>query len=285
MSTDPEPSNHPLAGAPRIGVFDSGLGGLSVLRALREVLPGALLHYVADSAHAPYGERDDAFVIERSLRIAAHLIDHGAQLIVVACNTATALAVAALRDRWPALPIVGIEPGLKPALAATRNGRIGVMATRKTLASPRFAALLARQPSANRFHLQACDGLAAAIETGRIDGPEVIGLVERHGAPLHEAGVDTVVLGCTHYAFVEPAIRDVLGQGVVVIDTAQAVARRTAALAGPLMDAAVASGATVTTRLETTADAAHLRTVATAWLHCAVEVSLAEGLLAGRGRL
>src|SRR5512143_3915526 len=119
----------------QIGLFDSGVGGLSVLRAVRELLAGATLHYVADSAHAPYGERDDAFIVERSTRIARYLYERGAQVIVIACNTATAAAVATLRQRCDPLPVVGVEPGLKPALALTRNGRVAVMATSATLRS------------------------------------------------------------------------------------------------------------------------------------------------------
>jgi Asp/Glu/Hydantoin racemase len=127
----------------RVGVFDSGVGGLSVLRALRGQLPGAALHYVADTGYAPYGERSDEHVVTRSRRVASHLIEGGAQCIVIACNTATAVASHLLRDAWPQTPIVGVEPGIKPALLATRNGRIGVMATRATLGSEKFKRLAA----------------------------------------------------------------------------------------------------------------------------------------------
>ena len=142
MSADAPP---PAAHGPRIGVFDSGVGGLSVLRALHRYLPRATLLYAADSGHAPYGERDAAYVIARSRAMTAHLLSQGAQLLVVACNTATAAAIDTLRADHPALPIVGVEPGIKPAIALTRNRRVGVMATHATLASERFRRLVATQ--------------------------------------------------------------------------------------------------------------------------------------------
>jgi glutamate racemase len=167
----------------RVGVFDSGVGGLSVLRELRDQLPRAALHYVADAGHAPYGERSDQHVVERSRRVASHLINGGAQLIVIACNTATAVAGQLLREAWPQMPIVGVEPGIKPALLATRNGRVGVMATRATLGSEKFKRLAAALATAEALHLRACDGLAAAIEQGQFDTPGMLALVETHCAP------------------------------------------------------------------------------------------------------
>ena len=245
-----------------IGVFDSGVGGLSVLRALRCALPGAAFRYVADSGHGPYGERSDAFVIERSLYLAHHLLAHGAGLLVVACNTATAAAVEALRSALPDMPIVGVEPGVKPALAITRNGRIGVMATRATLASERFAALVRAQCGASpvAVHLQACDGLAAAIERGDIDAPEVRALVKSHCRVLSLRGVDTVVLGCTHYPLVAPQIQAEFGESVRLVDTGTAVARQAARLwkQPPLPEPALI--------LQTTGDAAALQHTARRWL-------------------
>jgi glutamate racemase len=212
----------------RVGVFDSGVGGLSVLRALREQLPGAALHYVADAGHAPYGERSDEHVVTRSRRVTSHLIDGGAQLIVIACNTATAVAGQLLREAWPLMPIVGVEPGIKPALLATRNGRIGVMATRATLGSEKFKRLAAALGMSEALHLRACDGLAAAVEQGQFDAPAMLALVETHCAPLRERGVDTVVLGCTHYSFVRQQIQAAMGAAVQIVDTAEAVARHAA---------------------------------------------------------
>lgn len=210
-----------------VGMFDSGVGGLSVLRALRRQLPAARLIYVADSGFAPYGERGDAYVIRRSHLITDFLLHQGAQAVVVACNTATAAAAKSLRAAHPQVPMIGIEPGLKPAVAHSAARRIGVMATSGTLASVKFQALLEAFRGEAEIHLQPCPGLAHAIEQGDPHAPEVLALVQRYGAPLRDAGVDTVVLGCTHYPFVADAIQQVLGPGVRLIDTADAVARHT----------------------------------------------------------
>lgn len=258
---------------PHIGVFDSGIGGLSVLRALRQRLPRARLLYVADSGHAPYGERDAAFVIERARVLTRHLLDQGAQLIVIACNTATAAAAATLRDEHPALPFVGVEPGLKPAIALTRNRRIGVMATRGTLASEKFRQLVAAHGQGVSLHLQACPGLARALEGGNADSTEVRDLIARHTAPLRAAGVDTVVLGCTHYPFAAAGIQAALGPDVRLVDTADAVARRTETLLGA-DDASIAATTSpaAAARLWTSASVADLQRVATRWLDFATEV-------------
>jgi glutamate racemase len=222
-----------------IGVFDSGVGGLSVLPSLRAALPGARLLYVADSGHAPYGERSEEFIVQRSWHIAGFLRAQGAQLLVVACNTATAAAVEALRQAHGDIPLVGIEPGLKPAVALTRNGRVGVMATTGTLSSRKFQRLLQAQPAQVSFHLQPCPGLALAIERGDLGSAELQAVVQRYAAPLREAGCDVVVLGCTHYPFAAPLIREAL-PGVTLVDTAEAVARQTARLAAQLPGAAEA---------------------------------------------
>jgi len=250
------------AQAPRIGVFDSGVGGLSLLRALHRRLPHAALHYLADSAYAPYGERDEAEIRARSLLIASHLVDQGATLLVVACNTATAAAVEALRQRWPAMPVVGIEPGLKPALAATRCGRVGVMATSATLRSARFRALLEREAGDRFVHLQACTGLADAIERHDPGDAALSDLIERHCAPLRAAGVDAVALGCTHYPLVIDEIQRALGSQVRVIDTSEAVAEQVARRLG----AASPGPAPCRARLESTGDCARLQSVASRWL-------------------
>jgi glutamate racemase len=241
-----------------IGIFDSGVGGLSVLRALRRRLPRAPLLYVADSAYAPYGERDPAAVLDRALRLTGHLRDWGAELIVVACNTATALAIDTLRERWPDTPFIGVEPGIKPATRWTRNGRIGVMATPATLASARFASLVGRHAGGVRVTLQPCPGLAAAIERGELDDAELGRLLEHCCAPLRAADVDTVVLGCTHYPFVAPRIQALLPQ-VRLVDTADPVAERAGALwAGADVD--------VPPNLFTTGDPQRLASVAARWL-------------------
>jgi glutamate racemase len=213
-----------------IGVFDSGIGGLSVLRALRARLPHERFTYIADTANAPYGERGDEFVIGRSLALTRELVeDHGARLVVVACNTATASAIHLLRDAHPAVPVVGIEPALKPAAGITKSGRVGVMATRGTLESAKFAALLRSVEGQAHFVLQPCDGLAHAIEMG--DDSRTRSLCEQYAGEIMKAGdVDTLVLGCTHYAFAEDTLREIVGPGVAIIEPGPAVAKRAAAL-------------------------------------------------------
>lgn len=262
--------------APRIGVFDSGVGGLSVLRALAEHMPQAHLHYVADSAHAPYGERSDAYVAARSLHIARHLIDAGAKTLVIACNTATAVAAGLLRETWPSVPIVGVEPGIKPAFAQSGHGHIGVMATGATLRSEKFKRLLDAHAGTGRFHLQACPGLAAAIESGDLRSSVIVDLVERYCAPLREAGVDTLVLGCTHYPFVREHIQRAMGEDVVIIDTASAVARQTAAVSAAFVGLPGALPSR-TIELQTTGEAEALCRIARHWLGFEGRVTVVPG--------
>lgn len=257
------------AAAPFIGVFDSGVGGLSVLRALRERLPHAALVYVADSGYAPYGERSAEFVLERSRRITQHLLQQGATGVVVACNTATAIAVRALRAARPEVAFIGVEPGLKPAAALTRSGRIGVMATTGTLASDKFKALVRAQRPGLTIVARPCPGLAGLVEQADLDSAELLDALAQHCAALRAADVDTVVLGCTHYAFVRHHIEREMGPGVRIIDTADAVARHAAQKLGALAGHAT----TPLVRLHTTGDAASLRSIAAAWLPfaCSVE--------------
>ena len=228
-------------GSVTLGIFDSGVGGLSVMPALRHWLPRAKLIYLADSGHAPYGERDDAWLQARCLQLAEFLRERGAQLLVMACNTATAAAAAKLRARHPDWPIVGMEPGIKPAVARSATGRVGVMATTATLRSQRYARLLDEHGAGAQVHAQACTGLAMAIERG--DAPGIQSLVDEHTRPLRDAQVDTLVLGCTHYPFARPWIEAAMGPGVEIIDTADAVARRAAHLALPMEVDGPAAGA------------------------------------------
>ena len=265
--------------AMRVGIFDSGVGGLSVLCALRVAIPGAALHYVADSGHAPYGERDPSHVIDRSLRIASHLIDHGAQALVVACNTATAVAIESLRDRWPMLAIIGVEPGIKPALALSRNGRIGVMATATTLGSARFQRLLSTHTRGQHVHLQACTGLAAAIERGQLDDPALLDLIDAHCKPLRDVAVDTVVLGCTHYAFVRTQIQSALGPGVQIVDTAAAVARHAASVLGALQGNVTVRVSAPPVLLQTTGNPLQLQRVVRGWLRFDSRIEAAPEVL------
>jgi len=216
--------------APCIGVFDSGVGGLTVLRELHRQLPGVPLRYVADAAHAPYGEKSPDEIVQRSLKIAAHLQEQGAALLVVACNTATAHAIQALRERWPQLPVVGTEPGIKPAVLASRTGRVGVLATPATLESARFKSLVERHAAGAQIVQQPCPGLAHAIEQGRFDEPALLALVERFCTPLRAAGVDTVLMGCTHYPLIRPLLQQALGAEVQLLDIETAVARQAARL-------------------------------------------------------
>jgi glutamate racemase len=228
-----------------IGIFDSGIGGLSVLKALRAELPNEHFIYIADSGHAPYGERDDAHVIDRSLKIAAYLVRQNIKALVVACNTATAAAIDLLRAKYPTLPTIGVEPALKPAVAISATKHIAVMATRSTLASGRFAALLAAQSNQASFVLLPCDGLAEAIEQAAqdSDATKVIAACARvlratgtfDGQKEHfptAKPVDTVVLGCTHYPFAAQHIAALLGPHVKLLDTGAAVAQQTRRLLG-----------------------------------------------------
>ena len=274
----PDRPLHPLPGGWRVGVFDSGVGGLSILRDLRQALPQARLFYVADSGHAPYGERDVAHILHRSQVLAQFLRDQGAQVLVLACNTATAAAVADLRQRHPGWPIIGVEPGLKPAAAATRNGRISIMATTATLASDKFRQLLGAHSERNgtplHIHLQPCPGLAHAIEQGDLDAPEVIELVSRYCEPIRTHGSDTVVLGCTHYPFVRHHIESALGPGVTIIDTAEAIARRTVSMCAEIhaSEPQCVASSEVRARLWTTGDTSTLQRFADRWLAFAPRV-------------
>jgi len=263
-ASHPPPAPRFLENGPLIGVFDSGVGGLSVLRALQRSMPGASWRYVADSAHAPYGERSDAFIIDRSERIAKHLFEVGCTGLVVACNTATAMAVEALRSRWPQHPIVGVEPGLKPAAAATRSGRIGVLATPGTLASARYRQLEAAQAAGQHVVNRACPELARLIEQGGAASGELVAAVQTHCSALTREAVDTVVLGCTHYTFAREAIADAMGREVHIVDTAEAVARQAARRFAELPAAGHAPAATAV--LGTTGDPRVLAAIARGWL-------------------
>lgn len=229
----------PARSAP-IGVFDSGIGGLSVLQALRQELPHERFVYLADSGHAPYGEKGEPFVRARSLAIARHLCrEHRIKALVVACNTATAAAVEALRSALPELPMVGVEPALKPAARLSRTHHVGVLATRGTAQSARFARLAAEHAGATQFHVQACDGLAHAIEQSTEEAApaaasteKIRALCARYTSALGRFGtqdgeIDTLVLGCTHYVFAEPLLQALVGPQVQIIATGAAVARQT----------------------------------------------------------
>ncbi|WP_339439076.1 MULTISPECIES: glutamate racemase [unclassified Pseudomonas] len=214
-----------VKGAP-IGVFDSGVGGLSVLAEIQQLLPHEALLYVADCGHIPYGEKTPAFIRERSRQVAAFLRDKGAKAFVIACNTATVAAVADLRQDYPDWPLVGMEPAVKPAAAATRSGVVGVLATTGTLHSAKFAALLDRFATDVRVITQPCPGLVELIETGDLNSPALRQLLQGYIEPLLSAGCDTIILGCTHYPFLKPLLAQMLPPSIILIDTGAAVARQ-----------------------------------------------------------
>jgi glutamate racemase len=214
-----------------IGVFDSGVGGLSVLKALRAELPHERFVYLSDSGHAPYGERDDEHVIARAHAIAHHLgSQHNIKALVVACNTATAAAIAELRTAHGELPIVGIEPALKPAVALSRTGIVAVMATRGTINSEKFGRLLGSLHGQATFIVQACDGLADAIE--HANATKIIAACATYTRSIGQFGInsgeiDTLVLGCTHYAFAVDQLASLVGPNVQFLEGGTPVARQT----------------------------------------------------------
>lgn len=276
----PSPSSPPSDAPLRIGLFDSGVGGLSVLRVLRMHLPGAHLIYLADSGHAPYGERSTEYLLERSRRITHHLLETlQCQGMVIPCNTATAAAIQALRAEWPGVPMVGVEPGVKPAVALSTHQRIGVMATTATLQHPRFHALVQAHAATSQVMAQPCPGLALAIEQGDLLAPEIRRLLTQYCGQLRDKQVDTVVLGCTHYAFVHDQIQTLLGPGVRLVDTAEAVALQAVRRFEGLVTSSSASSATPDTRqaepsitLLTTADPQQLHDIASRWLGLSLPV-------------
>lgn len=215
-----------MAGTPQsIGIFDSGVGGISVLGEIRKRLPAERLVYVADAAHIPYGMHTEDFVRQRSEAIAHILIRQGAKALVVACNTATAAALSQLREKFD-VPVVGMEPAIKPAVAATRSGTIGVLATVGTLGSERFADLLSRFGDGISVLMEPCPGLVEQVELGQFDDPVTRRLVRCHLEPLLAAGADTIILGCTHYPFLRSMIEEEAGNDIEIIDTGPAVARQ-----------------------------------------------------------
>ena len=260
-----------------IGVFDSGVGGLSVLNALQAAMPHERFVYFADTAHAPYGERSEDYVAQRTRAVAQQLIaEHGIKALVVACNTATAAAVHMLRADHPMLPLVGVEPALKPAVARSRTKHIAVLATRGTLASRKFEALHASLTGQARFSLVPCDGLAGAIESS--DATKIIALCADYtGAAgtfgIEDSEIDTLVLGCTHYPFVAEELRRHTGDAVQFIDTGAPVAQQTRRLltqAGQLADDGPGG-----VRLQSSGSLASLEAAAARWLAAPAALAVA----------
>ena len=258
-----------------LGVFDSGVGGLSVLREVQTQLPSLPCVYVADNAFAPYGEREVETIQQRTQQITAYLRQHWQiNALIIACNTATAHAIDALRTSHPDLPIIGVEPALKPAAAQSESGQVGVLATRRTLSSERFHRLQRQvethSPRAVQFWSEACDGLADAIERNRSEDVEA--LCQRYVSKLLNAGaeakrIDTVVLGCTHYPFALEALQAAARSHTVrFIDTGMPVAKRAHDVLAPLMDTVLKSGPAQLPTLLTTGNAAGLSSAAQRWI-------------------
>ncbi len=209
-----------------IGILDSGVGGLSVLRHIRELMPNEDLLYFADQAHVPYGPRPAAEIIEFSAQITQFLLAEGSKMIVVACNTASAAALHHLRQDYPQVPFIGMEPAVKPGSRQTQEGKIGVLATAGTFGSPRYANLMARYAQGLVAYEDPCPGLVQQIEAGHLEDEKTKDILQKALSPMLAAGVDTLVLGCTHYPFVLPLIRQISGPDVAIIDPAPAVARQ-----------------------------------------------------------
>lgn len=207
-----------------IGVFDSGVGGLSTLQSIRQLLPHERLIYVADSAHAPYGPKGDLFIQQRSLHIAEYLLRREVKAIVVACNTATAAAIALLRERYE-LPVIGVEPAVKPAAEHSHTSVVGVLATTGTIASDKFENLKSRFSDKVQILTRACPGLVELIEQVRFDEAKVTALLREFIEPMLEKKADTLVLGCTHYSLIKTQIQNVAGPDVTIVDAGLGVAR------------------------------------------------------------
>ena len=207
-----------------IGVFDSGVGGLSLLRCIREELPEEDLIYVADSGYAPYGDKSSEYIEKRSFAVTEFLVEQKAKAIVVACNTATAAAIAKMRTLFD-LPIIGMEPGVKPAIAASQSKTVGIMATTETLKSEKFRLLTDRFCNDCNIVTQACPGLVEQVEQYDLSDRKTIELLERYVGAILEKGADIIVLGCTHYLFLADLIREMAGKDIKVIDTGLAVAK------------------------------------------------------------
>lgn len=270
MAADGQGMSH-LASMP-IGMFDSGIGGLSVLRALHAQLPGESVLYVADQAHVPYGPRPLEEVRSFAEGITRFLLEQGAKIIVVACNAASAAALHYLRATFPQVPFVGMEPAVKPAAEQTRSGVVGVLATPATFQGELYASVVERFASHVRLLQDTCPGLVGRIEKGALNDATTRTILKKALAPMVAQGIDTVVLGCTHYPFVIPLIQEIVGPGVRVIDPAPAVARQV----GRVLDAAhlrAPAGANGTLRAFTSGDTDSFATLASRLLNLPLSVS------------
>ncbi len=217
----------------KIGIFDSGIGGLSVLNEALLQAPGHDFIYLADSLHAPYGEKSSEWVAHRSLILCTWLIEQACDAIVVACNTATASAIAQIRTTFPGTPVVGVEPGVKPAAEASQKKIVGVLATQNTLQSEKFKQLLSHLGSNCTVLSQAGKGLVPLIESGVLTGPKINALLRTYIEPMLENGADTLVLGCTHYPFLQDTIKSLFGERLEIIDTSHAIVKQLVRLIPP----------------------------------------------------
>lgn len=262
----------------QIGIFDSGLGGLSVWREIVRQWPAFKTVYVADQVHIPYGPRDPAEILDFARGITRFLLTQGCSVIVVACNAASAASLAALRKEWPEVPFVGMEPAVKPAVAMSRTRVAGVLATPATLQGALFATTVERFASDVQLVRQVCPGLVEQIESGDVDGPRTRALLREFLAPSLQAGADTIVLACTHYPFVRHTIEQLAGPEITVIDPAPAVARQVGRVAGAALpegipadtDAPPASAAVQHAVFYTTGEAARFDAVASGLLGASV---------------
>jgi glutamate racemase len=213
----------------KIGVFDSGLGGLTVVSSIQKVFKGAELFYIADTAYAPYGEKTSEQILTRSLNITTYLLEnHNIEALIVACNTATSAAIKQLREKFPTLIVIGTEPGIKPAIINTQTSNICVLATPATLKGDKYQFLVNELSSIKKVKLfeQACIGLVEQIEKGEIDSKKTFDMLEKWLRPMKEKNVDTIVLGCTHYPLVDDIIRQIMGKDITLIETGDAIANR-----------------------------------------------------------
>ncbi len=213
----------------KIGVFDSGLGGLTVVSSIEKIFKGAELFYIADTAYAPYGEKTSEQILERCDLITTYLLEnHGIEALIVACNTATSAAITHLREKFPFLIVIGTEPGIKPAIMNTKTLHVAVLATPRTLKGDKYQ-LLVNELSAIKeikLHEQACIGLVEQIEKGDVDTKETFNMLEKWLEPMKSSNVDTIVLGCTHYPLVANVIKQIMGNEITLIETGDAIANR-----------------------------------------------------------
>jgi glutamate racemase len=258
-----------------IGIFDSGVGGLSVYQAVRHAFPAEDIIYIADSGYAPYGDRSSDFITERAVAMTGFLVAAGAKAVVVACNTATVIAVEQLRRQF-SIPIIALEPAIKPAIEHSRSGAIGVLATRKTIESPAVERLCRTHGANTRVLLQPCPGFVEQVERGEMEHPKTYELIRRYVEPLLASGADTLVLGCTHYVYLAQQIRAIVGPDVTILDSSAAVARQVGRRIGS-SSVAASDGRSIEDQFFTTAASTdHARTVMSTLLGRAVDVRSAQ---------